>query len=73
MTLGTGQTSRACVSVGGAARLIYWRMLDSLEGLSGISQRRHRGCGESETVDGVGACVRACVLDCVCLEAVVQW
>lgn len=71
VTLGTGQTSVACVSVGGAAGLIYWRMLDSLEGLNGISQRRHRGCWESETVDSVCACSRSCMCWTVCVKK--QW
>ena len=43
---------------GGAARLIYWRMLDCPAGFSGISQRRHGGfLLEAQAVDGVGVCL----------------
>ncbi len=52
-----------CLS-GGAARLIYCRMLDSPVGLSGISQRRHGGLLKAQAMDGVGVCV--CV--CVCVQ-----
>lgn len=43
---------------GGAARLIYWRMLDSPAGLSGISQRRHGGLLEAQVMDGIGVRLR---------------
>lgn len=51
----------------GAARLIYWRMLDSSAGLRGISQRRHGGLLEAEAMDGVCVCLcasRAVVVHC---------
>lgn len=65
VTLDTGQTVRDCLCEG-AARLIYWRVLDSPVGLSGISQRRHWGLLEADAMDGFCVCI------CVCLESVVH-